>query len=71
MTETRDMQSEADAAWRAILHSGNRTEEHVAATEAKYGPPSWAALLYRSIEEQRDAEKAIAADIARGGAELH
>lgn len=43
--------NEADEAWRARYYRGDRSMSHEA-LEARYGAPSWAALLYRTAAEQ-------------------
>ncbi|GAA2821517.1 hypothetical protein EDC40_10359 [Aminobacter aminovorans] len=65
-------QSEADAAWRAHFLTGKGLIRDASASrdmhrleaerlEAKYGEPSWNALLYETVQQQAEADRALEA----------
>ena len=78
------LQAEADAAWRAHLKPVEPAQRMIAGTaaaaeyerqgealEARYGAPSWNALLYASPEDQAQGERIIAARTRRAPAEVY
>jgi hypothetical protein len=64
--EAADREAEADAAWRQVFWGGLgltavESDAHERVLTERYGRPSWNALCYRSLEEQQEAERVIAA----------